>query len=334
MRQSWNVGTNNYVADYFYDETGAPLGFAYSINGGDYQYYFYETNLQGDVTRIFDVNGTGIASFTYDAWGYIRSSSVNSALDREVFLKASLFRYRGYIYDSETGLYYLQSRYYDPQTGRFINPDGIINANGGVLGNNLYAYCNNNPVNYSDTTGNSITAIGIVTAVAIGAVAILTIATLIWLCTDEGQASVQRASSNIAYAMDDFFSNIEEQIRKLNDDHPGEYVVYGLRDGEGNIKYVGRTKNLNRRLAAHKNSQKTRDLELSFVTKPLTWSEARGMEQFGILLYNTKELGVNSINGISPKNPNKKAYMSAARNYLYNQVSNELYNLIERITGG
>ena len=156
MRQSWNVGTNQYVADYFYDETGAPLGFAYSINGGAYQYYFYETNLQGDVIAIYDINGTKVATFNYDAWGCVVYTWVNASLDGEVFLKASLFRYRGYIYDSDTGLYYLQSRYYDPQTGRFINADSaaLPTANlSGYTDKNLYAYCDNNPVVRKDDGG-------------------------------------------------------------------------------------------------------------------------------------------------------------------------------------
>ncbi len=63
------------------------------------------------------------------------------------------FRYRGYYYDSETDLYYLNSRYYDAGVGRFINADGIIGANGGLQGYNMFAYCNNNPVVYTDSSG-------------------------------------------------------------------------------------------------------------------------------------------------------------------------------------
>ena len=71
MRQSWNEGANTYVADYFYDESGAPLGFAYSVNGGAYQYYFYETNHQGDITAIYNSDIARIVSFNYNAWGEI-----------------------------------------------------------------------------------------------------------------------------------------------------------------------------------------------------------------------------------------------------------------------
>lgn len=62
-------------------------------------------------------------------------------------------RYRGYVYDTETGLYYLQSRYYDPEIGRFINADAFTSTGQGLLGNNMFAYCGNNPVVYEDDSG-------------------------------------------------------------------------------------------------------------------------------------------------------------------------------------
>lgn len=63
------------------------------------------------------------------------------------------YRYRGYRYDSETGLYYLQSRYYNPEWGRFINADAIIGQTGELLGHNMFAYCKNNPINLKDPSG-------------------------------------------------------------------------------------------------------------------------------------------------------------------------------------
>ena len=68
--------------------------------------------------------------------------------------KLNPLRYRGYIYDTETELYYLQSRYYDPQVGRFLNADALVSTGQGILGNNMFAYCNNNPVNYTDFKGS------------------------------------------------------------------------------------------------------------------------------------------------------------------------------------
>ena len=77
------------------------------------------------------------------------------------------FRYRGYYYDVETGYYYLQTRYYNPEWGRFLNADGYINANGDILGYNMFAYCSNNPVNRTDPAGQSWIVALIVTAVAV-----------------------------------------------------------------------------------------------------------------------------------------------------------------------
>jgi len=156
LRQSWNDWSNgNYVADYIYSEAGIPLAFALSTNGGDYVYYFYETNIQGDVIAVYDSSWNKIVSFSYDAWGNFTPTINNSTVYTSNFQKAILFRYRGYIYDTETQLYYLQSRYYDPAVGRFINADDIsyLGADGTLLSYNLYAYCKNNPINDIDPNG-------------------------------------------------------------------------------------------------------------------------------------------------------------------------------------
>ena len=156
MRQIIDNGTTTYVVDYIYHENGIPLAFAYYQENGTPVYYFYETNLQGDVVAIYDANGAKVVGFRYDAWGCFNTDKTNTTICTDTFLRASLFRYRSYIYDYETGLYYLQSRYYDPETGRFLNADGYINANGDLIGFNMYAYCSNNPVNYVDQSGNVI----------------------------------------------------------------------------------------------------------------------------------------------------------------------------------
>lgn len=91
--------------------------------------------------------------------------------------------------------------------------------------------------------------------------------------------------------------------------------------------YVGRTKDLNARLQAHKKSEKTGGLTLFGAYSGLSWAEARGLEQLGITYFNTiGSTGLNSINGISPDNPRRSTYLEAAWNYLYNQATNEYYN--------
>ena len=89
--------------------------------------------------------------YSYDAWGKLLSTTGSLA---GTIGKVNPFLYRGYYYDSETGLYYLNSRYYDPQTGRFVSEDGQLNPDTGVAGNNLFAYCNNNPVSMTDSDGS------------------------------------------------------------------------------------------------------------------------------------------------------------------------------------
>ena len=103
-----------------------------------------------------NANGVEVVSYAYDAWGTVLS--VSGSLSSTVGA-VNPFRYRGYYYDVETGWYYLNSRYYDPTVGRFLSPDTILGANGGLQGYNLFAYCNNNPVMFADPSGNFATAV-------------------------------------------------------------------------------------------------------------------------------------------------------------------------------
>ncbi len=83
------------------------------------------------------------------------------------------FRYRGYYYDSETGLYYLNSRYYDPEVGRFISVDGYVSTGQGLLSNNMFAYCNNNPVMYKDSSGQFLISALVVGGLIVGGTLLL-----------------------------------------------------------------------------------------------------------------------------------------------------------------
>ena len=115
------------------------------------------------MVRIVDESGNTVASYVYNAWG--KSLPVNTNTDddfviasadianAEIVANMNPLRYRGYYYDTETGFYYLQSRYYDPNLGRFINADALASTGQGILGNNMFAYCNNNPINGCDPCG-------------------------------------------------------------------------------------------------------------------------------------------------------------------------------------
>ena len=158
-----------------YDENGAPLSVSY--NGTE---YFYVLNLQGDIIAIIDNSGAVVVEYSYDSWGKLIATTGSMATTLGV---VNPLRYRGYYYDTDTGFYYCQSRYYDPEVGRFISADGELSGVGGdILGYNLFSYCFNNPVNMSDPSGNwpswatkLIAAVAVVAAVAIvAAVTVLT----------------------------------------------------------------------------------------------------------------------------------------------------------------
>ena len=140
--------TSDEVINFAYTVGGAPYGFTY-----DGQNYFYLLSLQGDIIGIYDSTGTVVVRYTYDAWGKL--ISITGQLANTVGVKNPL-RYRGYYYDTEIGLYYLQSRYYDPETCHFINRDSyFIAGNDHIQGANMFSYCYNNPVMYSDPSGFS-----------------------------------------------------------------------------------------------------------------------------------------------------------------------------------
>ncbi len=103
-----------------------------------------------DIVKLIDKTGSTVVSYTYDTWGKLLSTTGSLAA---TFGAEQPFRYRGYVYDEETGFYYLQSRYYNPEVGRFISADVYLSTGQGVLGHNSYAYCLNNPVNMKDYSG-------------------------------------------------------------------------------------------------------------------------------------------------------------------------------------
>ena len=161
MRMSW--GAN--IVDFFYDESGLPYAMKY--NG---TVYYYITNLQGDVMRIVDGSQNIVTSYDYDPYGKVISATGTLA-------NINPLRYRGYVYDTETGFYYLQSRYYDPAVGRFLNADSYATTGQGIIGHNMFAYCGNNPAGFVDNGGQLAVTAGtliVVTASKVIELALLT----------------------------------------------------------------------------------------------------------------------------------------------------------------
>ena len=136
--------TDNATLFFYYDTENSPVALSYNGN-----MFYYVKNLQGDIVKILDEDGQEKADYVYNAWGDIISQS-----DDEL-ASINPLRYRGYVYDEDTTLYYLQTRYYDPTTGRFINADNtiFIGSSGTAIGDNIYTYCENNPINRSDREG-------------------------------------------------------------------------------------------------------------------------------------------------------------------------------------
>ena len=178
LRSSKTVGTRKteyqYVGDklfyekrgdnqtfyYFYDSFGNLSMIRYTLVGSDNSVstatYLVQTNSQGDVVALYTKAGNLYARYEYDAWG--NTLSVTDANGNPVtawynIANANPIRYRGYYYDSDLRLYYLQSRYYDSEIGRFINADSFVTTGQGVMSYNMYSYCQNNPVNATDPSG-------------------------------------------------------------------------------------------------------------------------------------------------------------------------------------
>ena len=135
-----------------YDANGSVV--SVNFNGTD---YYYIRNGQGDVIKLIDGSGNTVTEYAYDTWGKLLSctGSLSATLGT-----LNPFRYRGYVYDTETGWYYLQSRYYDPEVGRFLSADVLLSTGQGVLGHNMFAYCRNNPISRVDALGKTDENIG------------------------------------------------------------------------------------------------------------------------------------------------------------------------------
>ena len=142
---------------YSYDANGILYNVRYTLTDGDTEYsYYYTHNSRGDIVGIYNGAGELKAHYEYDAWGNVISitdNNGNAITNPNHIGNLNPFRYRGYYYDTESGFYYLMSRYYDPVTHRFINADGYFQSGGNILDANMHSYCGNNPIMFADPTG-------------------------------------------------------------------------------------------------------------------------------------------------------------------------------------
>ena len=151
MRQQWGSKSLEFV----YDDGNQPFAMIYN-DGSTSTLYYYVLNAQGDVIALLNANGTLAASYNYGAWGNysVHGADGKKSTDATFIGHINPLRYRGYYYDRETRLYYLQSRYYDFANCRFINADTFATTDAnGFLSANMFAYCENNPIGNSDPDG-------------------------------------------------------------------------------------------------------------------------------------------------------------------------------------
>ena len=227
VTESWVQNNVEYFIVYLYDESGAPIGMQYRTSAyawGVFDNFFFEKNLFGDIVAIYNEAGNKIGSYKYDAWGACAVSveSTASTLEKKVVRYYNPFRYRGYYYDTDTGFYYLQSRYYNPQWGRFLNADGYINANGDLIGFNMYAYCSNNPVMYVDYSGEDAIFYWASTLPIVGHAAV-------FIETSEGWYLIQYAPESGWKPLDatiliEYIGSYNEVLDRINSREDSKYI--------------------------------------------------------------------------------------------------------------
>ena len=162
MRQQWETRNSDdtvYQAmqslEFVYDDGNQPFAMIYK-HGQTTELYYYVLNAQGDVIALLNADGTLAASYNYGAWGNysVHGADGKKTTDPTFIGHINPLRYRGYYYDRETRLYYLQSRYYDFANCRFINADTFATTDAnGFLSANMFAYCENNPIMRVDADG-------------------------------------------------------------------------------------------------------------------------------------------------------------------------------------
>ena len=199
------VKTETFI--YHYTSGGSIIGMSYrnaSYAEGVFDTYVFEKNISGDIVAVYDLNGNKLVSYKYDAWGNFTTTYHNGTTANSIAAK-NPFTYRGYYYDSDLGLYYLQTRYYDSVTGRFINADGYVSTGQGILGNNMFAYCNNNPVMFTDPAGEMskgvAIALGILAYVVTGPGGAIIVHDIYQLSESKGQTTKEEAGDNLGYTI-------------------------------------------------------------------------------------------------------------------------------------
>ena len=340
-KDAGTTGTGTTV-QFVYDTQGKP--FMLRMNGKTDYFYLY--NGLGDITGLVDSSNQVVVRYQYNSWGKVTSTQDTSGVSLATL---NPFCYRKYVYDPETGLYCLGSRYYDPEVGRFVNADDFETLTyqmDSVQGKNLYQYCFNNPVIYEDVVGkwpklsSVFAAVAAVAAVVtVGAICVATAGAAIAVgsvlssaamgvtsTVTETAITVAAAKTAVSAATTAVVAGAVTEYSKL----PRNHTVYKLVDNKNTVQYVGRTVNPDKRKQEHAKNPARANLQFEIIRTGLNRYEARGLEQIMMLHYhtlNTLNAMNNQINGISPKNRKLRRYMYAARGiakYVDNQITDEI----------
>ena len=249
----------NRILDYFYDANGHAIALRYrSGPNADWAYYYYDYNSRGDIVGLYAENGAPECTYTYDAWGKLLSvkNPAGTEMTSATYIgNLQSLKYRGYVYDNETGLYYLQSRYYDPVTRRFINADELLSTGTGVLGYNMFSYCNNAPIILKDSDGHFWETILDIASLVCSAIDVISNPTDPWAwaglagdvidlvpfvtCVGEGVKGA-RAVNKAADAFDDV-NDIAKGIDNLSDAASSVQRGWHVGDSIDNLTKAGNT---------------------------------------------------------------------------------------------
>ncbi|MDD3392599.1 MAG: DNRLRE domain-containing protein [Bacilli bacterium] len=204
------------------------LGFKYNND-----MYYYLKNGMEDIIGILDDELNLIVNYEYDSWGKVVSVKDNNGIvitNQTHIGHINPFRYRSYYYDTETGLYYLNSRYYNPEWGRFINEDNYVSTDTGLLGHNMYSYCNNNSIKNIDSNGHFILIGLVVGIVAVGAVAVA-IAVNTKIQNNKAKEEIEKVQqkSNVPDKTEDLNEKLKQSVNEIKKETKNKNFVEKLK---------------------------------------------------------------------------------------------------------
>lgn len=162
--------------DYHFDQNEQVIGFR--LDGKE---FLYQRNILGEIYGIINTSGKLFVKYDYTAFGVptiTLGSGLNSSENSiaQILVEQNIYMYKGYVYDSDTELYYCQTRFYNPEIGRWISIDDISYLDSSSIdGLNLYAYCVNSPIMYSDSSGTSVIFFAVLCAIALGGLTVTTL---------------------------------------------------------------------------------------------------------------------------------------------------------------